>query len=441
MRFLSKFILAIIICGISCGIAPFVHIPDSVEASSANVVDDTIFNLCYEGKTWVYRASEFEINSNIFTINARINAFNRNGSREQKIQLLNNLLKINIAPEIAFNYVCLGFNKKIEKISKNIEKTPKNAKILIINNKINILNEIVGIKLNKSEFYNNLIEQYKNNKIININIPVVKTLPQVTSEMLRENTHKRSEFTTDISSSSPSRKNNIRRAINSINGVKLGKKEEFSFNKCVGKRTKENGYMQAKIIVDGEFVEGVGGGVCQVSSTMYNAVLLAGLNVTQAQKHSQRVSYVKAGFDAMVNYGSSDLVFENNSEGDIYILASFNSSNITISVYGVDLKGVRYERENEILNEIEPKPQEVIYDNEGKYIDKVKYDDECFELKVAKKGYTVKSYRLKYINDELVEKTLLRTDKYLPQHSVLVYGVQKRENTLQEVFDIIQGMT
>ena len=199
------------------------------------------------------------------------------------------------------------------------------------------------MKLNKAQLYNELIEQYKNDKIVNINIPATKTLPEITSSMLRENTYKRSEFTTEIFSSSANRKNNIRRAIKSINGVKLGKKEKFSFNKCVGKRTEQNGYTKAKIIVDGEFVEGVGGGVCQVSSTLYNAVLLAGLDVLQAQKHSQRVSYVKAGFDAMVNYGSSDLVFENNTDGDIYIIAKFNQSNITV-VYG----GVKGRKKNQV---------------------------------------------------------------------------------------------
>lgn len=437
MRFLSKFALYIIICGVALCVSPFVCLPRYVQANSIEQQDDTIFNLNYGGKVWVFNSSEFEINSNIFTINARVNAFNRNGGRQHKIELLNSLIDINISPEVAFNYIYLGFNEKIEKISKNIEKTSKNAKIIIKNNKINILNEVIGVKLNKFKLYNDLIEQYKKDKIINLTIPVIKSLPEITSDMLRENTYKRSEFTTDISSSSVNRKNNIRRAIKSISGTKLGKKEKFSFNQCVGKRTEQNGYTQAKIIVDGEFVEGVGGGVCQVSSTMYNAVLLAGLDVLQAQKHSQRVSYVKAGFDAMVNYGSSDLVFENNTQGDIYIIAKFNQSNITVEVYGISLNGVVYERENEIVDEIEPPAQQIKYDTESKYIDKVKYDDECFELKVAKKGYTVKSYRLKYINGELIEKTLLRIDKYPPQASVIVYGTQKRESEITRLDEMV----
>ena len=240
-------------------------------------------------------------------------------------------------------------------------------------------------------------------------------------------THKRSEFSTSIASSSSGRKYNIRKALNSINGTHLSKGEKFSFNNTVGKRTADRGYKNAKVILDGEFVEGVGGGVCQVSSTLYNAVLLAGLNVTQSQKHSQRVSYVKAGFDAMVNYGTSDLVFNNNTEGDIYILCKYTDSLITIGIYGADMQNIKYDRQYEIVNQVSAGDIEIIHDIEGKYLDKVKYKDESFELKKARDGYTIKSYLVKIIDGVEIDKKLLRTDKYLPQNSVIVYGAEERE--------------
>lgn len=390
-------------------------------------VDNTIFKLRYDGKVWEYEANDFKLTSNIFTIDARINAYNRSGDRESKITLLNHLINIKISPEISFNYIYHGFNKKIEKIEKNIEKLPKNAKIIIKKTKLDIVPEVVGVKLDKYKLYKMLIEKYQQNNIVDLEIPTIKTLPQTTSETLKQTTYKRSEFSTSIATSSPSRKNNIRRAVNSINGTKLGKKEKFSFNQCVGKRTESSGYTQAKIIVDGEFVEGIGGGVCQVSSTIYNAAILAGLDIISSQKHSKPVGYVKAGFDAMVNYGSSDLMFQNNTEGDIYLVASCSGDSIKVCVYGCDIGKIYYERENEKLDEVEPQPQEIIVDLDGKYLDKVKYKDESFELKPAKKGYTIKSYRLKYLDGELVEKLLLRVDKYLPQHRVLVYGGLERE--------------
>ena len=392
--------------------------------------DDTVFNLYYENKHWTLHAKDFEINSNIFSIDERINKFNRNGNKQQKIELMNKLININIDPEIAFNYIYLGFNNKINKIQKNIEKKPKNAEISIKNNKINIKNEVVGIKLNKYLFYNNLIELYKNNDVINLEIPVIKSEPNVTSKMLKKYTHKRSEFSTSIASSSAGRKYNIRKALNIINGTKLSKNEKFSFNKCVGKRTVNEGYKQAKVILNGEFVEGVGGGVCQVSSTLYNAVLMSGLNVISSQKHSQRVGYVKAGFDAMVNYGTSDLVFENNTEGDIYILCKYTDTKITISIYGANLNNRTFKLCNEIVDMVSAGQPEIIYDANGEYVDKVMYNDESFELKKARDGYTVKSYVVEIIDGMEVSKKLLRTDKYLPQHSVIVYGAKQRNDAI-----------
>ena len=82
--------------------------------------DDTSFNLYYENKIWRFKASDFDVDSNIFTINARINKFGKN-NRENKVKILNKLIDINILPEIAFNYIYLGFNKKLNNIIKNIE--------------------------------------------------------------------------------------------------------------------------------------------------------------------------------------------------------------------------------------------------------------------------------------------------------------------------------
>ena len=437
MRFLSKkcILMFLIIAGLSSII--FLHNEShedlKTNATHLNIVnenenakDNTIFNLHYENKVWTFYAKDFELNSDIFTIDARINNLGRNGTKQDKIKLINKLIEINIDPEIAFNYIYFGFNNKLNKIQKNIEKMPKDAEIKIKNNKINIKSEITGIKLNKNLFYINLIKLYQNNQIINLNIPVTKSEPNVTRKMLEQYTHKRSEFSTSIASSSAGRKFNIRKALNSINGTHLCKYEKFSFNNCVGKRTVDKGYKNAKIILDGEFVEGVGGGVCQVSSTLYNAVLMSGLNVLASQKHSQRVSYVKVGFDAMVNYGTSDLVFENNTEGDIHILCKYTDTKITISIYGASLNGTTYKLDNEIINPVSAGETQIIHDNDGKYLDKVKYKDECFELKKSRDGYTVKSYLIKCINGIEVDKKLLRTDKYLPQNAVIVYGTKDR---------------
>lgn len=453
MRFLSKIYVWLFIVIALSTLAVFFHSAhlgtdvdkvNSLQVSINKVLnddaitnDDAIFNLYYQNKCWTFNADEFELNSNVFSINSRINNYNRSGTRQDKIKLINKLIKINISPEIAFNYVYLGFNNKLNKIAKNIEKLPQNAKINIKNNKVNIKNEVNGIKIDKYLFYNNLIFEYqKGNKIINLNIPIIKTIPQITSGDLRKCAHKRSEFTTSIASSSSGRKFNIRKALNAIDGTRLSKSEKFSFNGVVGKRTADNGYKNAKVILDGEFVEGVGGGVCQVSSTLYNAVLLAGLDVVTSQKHSQRVGYVKAGFDAMVNYGTSDLVFKNNTEGDIYISCTYSNDKITIGIFGCDMSNVRFEREYEIVDTITAEAPEIVKDTDGEFADKVMYEDESFVVKPSRDGYTIKSYLVKYVDGQLIDKRLLRADKYIPQRGKIVYGTHKRANLLDEDINV-----
>lgn len=398
-----------------------------VYADQIIVEDDTVFNLCYKNKIWTFKGSDFEMDSNLFTVSARVNRFGKNENRQNKVYLLNKLININIAPEIAFNYIYYGFSNKINNISKNIEKTSQNANLTINKDKINIKSEIVGIKINKILFYNKLINLYLNSKIINLEIPTEKSLPNITANSLRQYTYKRSEFSTSISTSSSSRKYNVRKALNAIAGTKLSKGEKFSFNDVVGKRTADRGYKNAKIIMDGNFVEGVGGGVCQVSTTLYNAVLLAGLKVLRAQQHSQPIGYVKSGFDAMVNYGTSDLVFENNTNGEVYILCNYTPEKISISIYGESLENVSYLRESCVVSRTSADDTKVIYDTQGKYLDRVRYVDENFELKSARDGYTVKSYIIKYVDGVEVERKLLRTDVYKPQQRVLVYGSQVRE--------------
>ena len=130
-----------------------------------------------------------------------------------------------------------------------------------------------GRKLDENAFYADLYKEWQKNSNAVIRLKFIQLQPDVTLEDTKLQTFKRGGFSTDYSSSSSNRKSNIALALSKINGMKIAKNAQFSFNKTVGKRTEKNGFKQAKIIVGGEYVEGVGGGVCQVSTTLYNAAL------------------------------------------------------------------------------------------------------------------------------------------------------------------------
>ena len=151
--------------------------------------------------------------------------------------------------------------------------------------------------------------------------------------------------------SNPPREYNIGLALSKFNGLTVQNGQTISFNKVVGPRTSERGFEEAKIIMDGEFVPGVGGGVCQSSTTLFNAALLAGLNIDKSYNHSIPISYVPLGRDAMVS-SAADLVFTNNTGGTIYIEAGITPANNKVGKAWVKIYGnktnIKYKPRTEI---------------------------------------------------------------------------------------------
>lgn len=133
---------------------------------------------------------------------------------------------------------------------------------------------------------------------------------------------------------SAARINNIRVAVRSMNNTVIWPGEAFSFNEVSGPRTAERGYLPAPIILQGGFNMGLGGGVCQVSSTLYNAALQAGLPILERHPHTRPVHYVPPGRDATVNYGSLDMRFQNNRSGPIIIKMSVYGGKIQAQILG-----------------------------------------------------------------------------------------------------------
>ncbi len=133
---------------------------------------------------------------------------------------------------------------------------------------------------------------------------------------------------------SPARYENIATALKSINNTVVWPGEEFSFNETTGPRTAERGYLPAPIILNGGFDMDYGGGVCQVASTVYNAVLTAGMTIIERHRHTKPVHYVPEGKDATVSYGDLDLRFKNNRNGPVIMKTSIYSGRIYVELKG-----------------------------------------------------------------------------------------------------------
>lgn len=233
----------------------------------------------------------------------------------------------------------------------------------------------------------------------------------------------RAQFYTSYPASSEERKHNIKLAAQSIDDTFIDVGAEFSFNIVVGKRTEENGYKKAKIIYNGEFVDGIGGGVCQVSTTLYNAVLLAGLKITEFHPHSLPVSYVAPSFDAMVNFYGSDLKFVNDTKNPIIIKAKADDAILRVTVYGEPM-AEKYVRQSRVIKEIIAEPARIIKDEKGEYPDL--FVGERKIVSYSKNGYVSEGILIKTLNGKPVSSKLIRSDTYAPVCGVIIEGTQPK---------------
>ena len=258
--------------------------------------------------------------------------------------------------------------------------------------------------------------------------------PSVTRAELMKHYMQRSSVYTPISkSSTEDRNNNIRRAFQSINGYVLDPGKTFSFNSVVGERSTENGFYPAIEYAYREAVMGVGGGVCQASTTLYQAAVCAGLTILKREPHSDEVSYTEYGKDATVFWSGKkkiDLSFKNTTDEPIYIVAAVEQdpSNrkrliARVTIYGKDMGNVRYEIECQEISTIEPPAPKYIRDTNAEY---VTYTDQQKSVSKAKEGHVVKSYRLEYTGSVLTDRKELYTDTYEPQAERIYVGVTPR---------------
>ena len=216
----------------------------------------------------------------------------------------------------------------IEQIVQEIKKEPKDA--YLSENPLEIHADENGIDIGISiEEAKEILLEDKEEYSIPLNITPASTKVADLGE--KAFTDLLATYTTNYDSSNVNRDNNLVLAASKLNGTIVNPEEEFSYNKTIGKRTIENGFKEAKAYAGGEVVLDVGGGICQLSSTLYNSVLLANLEVTDRHNHYFKTSYVPEGQDATVSWGSLDFKFKNNRKYPIKIEAKVGEGVATIN--------------------------------------------------------------------------------------------------------------
>ena len=241
-----------------------------------------------------------------------------------------------------------------------------------------------------------------------IQIKVNEVAPDMDKATLKSKFKKLTSFTTTTTSNS-NRNTNIRLCSTALSGAVVQPGEEFSVNNTTGKRSAEKGYKDATVIKNGVYVQEPGGGVCQVSSTLFNAVVRAGLKITERHNHTIVSSYVPIGEDAAIDYPNKDFKFVNNSEGPIAIVMSFDESGkkLKATVYGIPIleDGVTLDLTSEVTETI-PIPSPTYTEDPT-----LAYGEEV-TVTTGLEGKKVKTYLITKKDGKEVSRELLYSSSY-----------------------------
>ncbi len=367
--------------------------------------------------------STFENSSYVVTEDSLVVNFGQSGkaldAEGLKNSIINNV-RHGLTEDLIFPFTVKEPDKlDFDKIREEIECDPSDA---VLNNE-DLLNpfvipEVYGIRLEQSEV--DAVLEARSNDLTKSSFVIPLTV--IEPEILSSEVGYREPFcdtlahvTTSLNLGNKPRTKNVELAISFVNGKILMPGEEFSYNDVVGERTYARGFKDAKIYVQGEVVDGVGGGICQVSTTLYMAALRADLEITERRNHRFTVDYAPLGEDATVVYGQVDFKFKNNTEYPIRIDCALKENKVDLSIMGNQVtENKEVKLETRVLSKT---PFETV----------TEYDENLApdETKTKNGGYTgykTETYRVVYINGEEVSRTFENKSTYTKLNKVILSG-------------------
>lgn len=302
-------------------------------------------------------------------------------------------------------------------------KPPKDAAYVCSNGMVEIIPEENGTVFDKDRLYKELLAD-KNLKTAKLHVKPVKAT--ITAQNLEAQGVKElvSSFTTKFDAGNAPRSSNIRLAATLIDGALVPPGGTFSFNEIVGERTEKRGFLEAGVYINGKVDTGIGGGICQVSTTLYNAVLLADYPVLERSNHSLTVPYVPLSRDAAVSWGAQDFKFSNNTSNYILVHCRTSKNTITFELYSTKVN----------------KTVELISTTLSRTKAPVQYIDDMTQLigkeEVIEKGhdgYQSQLIKNVFLDGKQISSELVSKDRYIPAFKVIKRGI-KLPDVLSDIY-------
>lgn len=316
-----------------------IDVSNLTKEEAINYVNENVIlgelQLNYNGETNVISPDEIDLKYNISEVVDEAYNYTKTDSYFENVKRFFDLNKNSKNLEIKSLYNENKLSEKIQNISDSINVDMKNAKVYISDSgNISVSSATIGKELDIASTKESIYDAIKNKDYKSIDLKVNIKEPKISTEAVKSVNTLLAEFSTKFSTKDSNRVTNVVLSAKATSDVLLMPGEEFSYNNLTGKRTASNGYKDAPVIINGKLEQDVGGGVCQVSSTLFNSVLYSGLDVTSRRNHSLKSSYVSIGRDAMVSDGGSDFRFKNPYSHPVYIKNTVSNGVITSKIYG-----------------------------------------------------------------------------------------------------------
>lgn len=330
--------------------------------------------------------------------------------------------------ELEFSLDEQKLDQFVEKSAKKYDHAAKNATMERTNGTFKITDgkngSVVSQKDTIEKIKAALADEWKSSQSsLLVDAVIVTEEPVVTREMLEKCTDLLGSYNTSYGTSSNSRANNVANAANLIDGTILAPGEEFSATEKLVPFTPENGYETAGAYSNGQVVDSIGGGVCQAVTTLYNAVLLSELEITERYNHSMIVSYVKPSMDAAIAEGSKDFKFKNNTDTPVYINAWTSGRTIFFEIYGEDTRqdNRKVEYISEVTETIQPGADKVTED-------KTKPEGYLEVTQSAHTGYKARLWKVVYVDGKEVSREQVNSSYYKAEPRYVIKGTKKAED-------------
>ena len=346
-------------------------------------------------------------------------AYGKDKGLFEKQNLIKSDEKHQLTPSVTIDEELL--KAKEEEIKQAVNINPVNATLTISGATPLVTAEKIGYTVDSEEFHKMLMDSINGNPLENseISLELKETEASIKAETLNLVDGQISTFSTNFSKGvDTGRDKNLAVALSYINGTVLMPGEEFSYYEKIGQTTPEKGYHLANVYVADRIEKDYGGGVCQISTTLYRAAMGANLRSTQRRNHSMMVGYAEAGMDATYAAGYIDYKFKNTYDFPVYIQGYTSGNKVVVNIYGnvAGMGGKTYKMTNEIVETYSP--EIVKKEDPTLYVGQEKVKDSGLT------GYKAKGYLITYQNGKQINKELVSTDVYTSMDRVISVGTK-----------------